>query len=183
MTARSFAAAIAALAFTATAPADTLRFSNTASRIEFACAKKGGACTGQFKRFAGTVTLAGDNFAEAKFAFEIELDSLKADNDKFTALLASPEFFDAHNHPIARFVSRRIRVVSGDGPESHLILGDLTFHGVTRDVRIPVAAAATPGGLKLIGEFVIHRKDFGLAAGEKTGNDEIKLTLTLHAGR
>jgi polyisoprenoid-binding protein YceI len=183
VTARTFAAALAALTIASTAPADTLKFNNTASRTEFACAKKGGTYTGHFKRFAGTITTSGGDLAQSRVAFEIELDSLKADSDKFTALLQSPDFFDVHNHPTVKFVSRRIRAVSGDGPESHLILGDLTFHGVTHDVRIPVAATATPSGLKLTGEFVIHRKDFGMSAGEKAVSDEIKLKLTLQAGR
>jgi polyisoprenoid-binding protein YceI len=182
MTARSFAV-LATFALASTAPADTLKFSNARSTVEFAVTKKGGSHAGKFKKFSGSVSLPGNNFAEAKFAFDIETDSLHADNEKMTAYLKSPEVFDAHGYPTIRFVSNRIRVVSGDGFETHLILGELTLHGVTKRAGIPVQAIATPSGLTLVGTLVVHRKDFGMNAGDKVLDDDVTITLRLQAGR
>jgi polyisoprenoid-binding protein YceI len=179
---RSFAV-LAVLALASTASADTLKFSNAGSTAEFAVTKKGGTHAGKFKKFSGSVSLPGSSFAEARFAFDIETDSLHADNEKMTAYLKSHDVFDVHGSPTIRFVSNRIRVVSGDGFETHLILGELTAHGVTKRVGIPVQVIVTPSGLTMIGTLVVHRKDFGMNSGDKLLDDDVTITLRLQAGR
>jgi polyisoprenoid-binding protein YceI len=182
MLTRSFAV-LATIVLALPAPADNLKFSNPGSTAEFAVVKKGGTHAGKFKKFSGSVSLPGNNFAEARFAFDIETDSLHADNEKLTAYLKSSECFDVHAYPTIRFVSSRIRVLSGDGFETHLILGELTSHGVTKRVGIPVQAIVTPSGLTLIGTLVVHRNDFGMNAGDKVLDDDVTIMLRLQVGR
>jgi polyisoprenoid-binding protein YceI len=180
---RAFAALLAALAITAAAPADSLKFNNTASKIEFVGKKKDGSHNGGFKKFAGTIDISGGDFSKAKVAVEIQTESIFTDNDKLTGHLKSPDFFDVRTHPKAKFTSTIIRPIAGDEGWSHLMTGELTLHGVTKTVAIPVRVQKTETGLSLSGKVTIQRKDFGMTYGEGMVNNDVAVTLTVQAGK
>jgi polyisoprenoid-binding protein YceI len=176
-------AAVAVLALATTAPADTFKFANSASKIEFTGTKKDGSHNGGFKKFAGTIDVSGEDFKQAKVSVEIQTDSLYSDNEKLTAHLKSPDFFDVRTFPTAKFVSKSIRATDGDSPVSHLIHGELTLHGVTKSVVLPVRVNRTVTGWNLNGTVTIQRKDFGMTFGEGQVNNDVTVTLTIQAGK
>jgi polyisoprenoid-binding protein YceI len=180
---RSFATTLTTLILTAAAPADTLKFANAASTIEFTGTKKDGSHNGGFKKFTGTVDSPGGDFAKAKLTVEIKTDSLFSDNEKLTNHLKSPDFFDIRAFPTAKFTSTNIKAVKGDSGINHLLTGDLTLHGVTKSVTIPLQVGRTETGLKLEGTFTIHRKEFGMTFGEGQVNDAVTVKLMVQAGK
>jgi polyisoprenoid-binding protein YceI len=180
---RTFTALMTALAITAAAPADSLKFANSASKIEFVGTKKDGSHNGGFKKFAGTIDAPGGDIAKGKITVEIQTESIVTDTDKLTGHLKSPDFFDVRTFPKATFTSTQIRPAAGEGGYTHLITGDLTLHGVTKPVKIPVRAEATATGLSLAGKFTIQRKDFGMVYGEGMVNNDVAVTLTIQAGK
>ena len=70
----------------------TLTGDNT--RVEFTGAKKEGKHDGGFKKLAGTATLTGTDPASAKIQVTIDTESLYSDNEKLTAHLKAPDFFE-----------------------------------------------------------------------------------------
>ena len=76
MTLRSFAAAVTVLTFTAAAPADSLKFNNNASKIEFVGKKKDGSHKGGFKKFAGTIDAHAFDAGRARHGGEIRIVAL-----------------------------------------------------------------------------------------------------------
>jgi polyisoprenoid-binding protein YceI len=183
MVLRTFTALMTALTLTAAASADTLKFNPAASKIEFVGTKKDGSHTGGFKKFTGTIDAPGGDIAKGKVTVEIQTESIVTDTDKLTGHLKSPDFFDVRTFPKATFASTQIRAVAGEGGYTHLIAGDLTLHGVTKPVKIPVRAEATATGLNLSGKFTIQRKDFGMTYGEGMVNNDVAVTLTIQAGK
>jgi polyisoprenoid-binding protein YceI len=183
MTLRALVAMITALAITPATPAEPLKFANSASTIEFTGTKKDGMHSGGFRKFTGTIDAPGGDFAKAKVTVDIRTDSLYSDNEKLTGHLKSPDFFDVRNHPTAKFTSTSIRAVGGDSPTSHLLTGDLTLHGVTKPVTIPVRVMPTSTGLKLEGTFTLKRKEFGMTYGEGQVNNDVTVKLMVQAGK
>jgi polyisoprenoid-binding protein YceI len=183
MTLRALITTITALALTAAAPADSLKFANSASTIEFTGSKKDGSHFGGFKKFTGTIDAPGGDFAKAKVTLEIKTDSLYSDNEKLTAHLKSPDFFDVRKHPTALFKSTSIRLTSGDSAITHLLTGDLTLLGVTKSVMIPVRVERTETGLKLEGTVTLKRKDFGMTFGEGQVNNDVPVKVMIQAGK
>ena len=122
---RILAATLTAFVITATAPADTLKFANSASTIEFTGTKKDGSHNGGFKKFTGAIDSPGGDFAKANVTVEIKTDSLFSDNEKLTNHLKSPDFFDVRAYPTAKFTSTGIRATRGDSAVTHLLTGDL----------------------------------------------------------
>ena len=180
---RAFAAAVAALTLAAAAPADSLKFNNTASKIEFVGKKKDGSHNGGFKKFSGTMEVPDGDFSKAKVNVEIQIGSIFTDTEKLTTHLKSPDFFDSRTHPKATFTSTVIRPVAGDEGWSHLMTGDLTLHGVTKKVAIPVRVQKTETGLSLMGKVTIQRKDFGMTYGEGMVDNNVAITVTVQAGK
>ena len=117
----------------------------------------------------------------------IEAASINTRDAQRDAHLKSADFFDVEKFPTLSFKSTRITRV-GDGELG--VAGDLTIHGVTRnvvfDVEGPTPPAKDPWGntrMGLSATTKINRKDFGLTwnAALETGGilvgDEVTITL------
>jgi len=99
------------------------------------------------------------------------------DND-----LRSPHFFDAQKYPTITFHSKTAKAA---GPGKLLITGDLTIHGVTKEVVLdvdgPSAAIKDPMGkgqrMGASATTKITRQDFGISAAPGVVGDEITITI------
>jgi polyisoprenoid-binding protein YceI len=86
---------------------------------------------------------------------------------------------------VARYPFASIAIRSaGDS----FIDADITLHGVTHGVHLPVRVAAGPNSLDVSGEFVIRQTDFGIAplsvlGGAVRVEDAVPIRFTLHARR
>jgi len=95
--------------------------------------------------------------------------------------LRSPHFLDAEKYPTITFHSKATKVA---GAGKLLITGDLTIHGVTKEVVLdvdgPSAAIKDPWGNQRIGASAttkINRQDFGVSAAPGAVGDEITITI------
>lgn len=144
---------------------------------------------GQFHRYSGTLELDTADLTRSRITGEIEVASLDTRDEKRDEHLLSADFFDAATYPTITFVSRRIERAGDD----YLVTGDLTMHGVTREVVLDAEFAGIhkdPWGGTRTGFTVtgtIDRKDFGLTwnAALETGGvlvgEKIKLALDVEA--
>jgi polyisoprenoid-binding protein YceI len=113
------------------------------------------------------------------------LDSRNADRDE---QLHGPEWLDVTKYPTITFKSTQI--TPGD-QDNFKILGDLTIHGVTKQVTLDAHFDGTVAGRRQHASYsastTIDRFDFGLNWAEKTpggtfvvGN-EVEISITLDA--
>src|ERR1044071_5800418 len=85
--------------------------------------------------FSGVdATLATDESARVP-ALNVTIDakSISTHNEQRDNHLRSPDFFDVEKYPAISFVARRI---DGDTDGEFQLIGDLTMHGVTREVAL-----------------------------------------------
>jgi polyisoprenoid-binding protein YceI len=144
---------------------------------------------GQFTRVKGVLSLDETDVTNSGVEASIEAASINTRDEQRDAHLKSADFFDVEKFPVLSFKSTRItRVADGE----LAVAGDLTIHGVTRNVVFnvegPTAAAKDPWGnirRGLSATAKINRKDFGLTwnSALETGGllvgDEITITLDL----
>jgi polyisoprenoid-binding protein YceI len=145
---------------------------------------------GRFNEFDGTIEFDEANPANSSVDVTIHarsIDTGEPDRDKH---LRSADFFDVDTYPTLTFKSTS---VTPRGNNSYDVAGDLTIHGVTRQLTLPASylgAAQDPwGNTKLVfeAELTLSRKDFGLAwnAALETGGflvgDEVKVSLAIQA--
>ena len=145
---------------------------------------------GRFNEFTGTIEFDASNPQSSRVDVTMQagsIDTAEPDRDKH---LRSADFFDVENYPTLRFVSTS---VTPRGGNDYDVRGDLTIHGVTRQVVLPatfVGAAIDPwGNQKSVfeAELTLNRKDFGLTwnAALETGGflvgDEVRVSLSIQA--
>ncbi len=125
---------------------------------------------GAFSKVSGLVNFDEKNPANSTVEVTVDVSSVDSRVDKRDADLRSERFFDVAKYPTMTFRSKHI-TRADDG--RFKMTGDLTIHGVTREVSFDVEGPTPPvkgqrGNLRR-GAFAttkINRKDFGLTFNE-----------------
>jgi len=119
---------------------------------------------GSFGEWDGQLTYDADEPENSTASVEIDVSSIDTGNNQRDDHLRSADFFDVDDHPAIKFESTSFR---GD-PENLTVTGNLTIHGVTKEVSLDVEQTGTgtdPWGNRRIGfrvETTLNRKDFDL---------------------
>ena len=145
---------------------------------------------GEFTKVSGTLVYDPSNPSNSKVDVTIDAGSINTRDAQRDTHLKSADFFDTEKFPTIEFRSTEVRS-SGDGGR---ITGDLTIHGVTRqvvlDVEGPTPEAKDPWGSTRIAASAttrINRRDFGLVwnAALETGGvlvgEDVKITIDIEA--
>ena len=124
--------------------------------------------------FEGTAELSLDALNPASLEISVKADSLEETDAYFTQQqkdIINKEVdelvLESAKYPEIKFKSTS---VTGK-PTSPLtwdvrITGDLTLHGVTKQITIPAAVTLSGDSFRAVGKFEIDRKDFGVNATE-----------------
>jgi len=144
---------------------------------------------GVFQKYDGSVAIDEKDITKSKINVNIDTESIDTRVAKRDAHLKSADFFDVAKYPTMTFVSKKIEK---SGQDKLKITGDLTLHGVTREVVLdgewPSPAFKDPWGNIKRGAYAsttINRKDFGLTwnAALETGGvvvgDDVTITLEI----
>ena len=121
---------------------------------------------GDFTKVKGAVTIDERDIANLKLEITIDAASVNTGHAKRDEHLRNADFFDVAKHPTITFVSKRAEKA---GMDRLKVIGDLTMHGVTREVTVdvegPTQEVKDPGGNFRRGATAttkINRKEFGL---------------------
>lgn len=141
---------------------------------------------GEFTKVNGTASFDPTNPETLSAEATIDVSAINTREHDRDNHLKSPDFFNVEEFPTITFKSKRAER-SSDGLK---LTGDLTIHGVTREVVLevegPTPPAKDPWGNTRVGASAttkINRKDFGLTWNQvlETGGllvgDEIKITV------
>lgn len=153
------------------------------SMVAFTGAKVTGIHEGKFPAFRGSMRVPNNDISQAQVKIVIETDSVVTDNPKLTGHLKSPDFFDVKQFPKASFVSTKIAQNEG---AKYTVTGNLTLHGVTKQISFPATIAQSNGRFVTTAEFGINRKDFGIMYPGRPDDlikDEVLMRLNIIAQR
>jgi polyisoprenoid-binding protein YceI len=102
---------------------------------------------GFFRQAAGSYILDTANPANCRFQFTIQTNSLDTNHAKRDEHLRSPDFFNVQQYPTITFESTACsRANTTDGSMVYDVTGNLTLHGVTRQVKVPLRLLAEGKG-------------------------------------
>src|SRR6202040_4443988 len=96
---------------------------------------------GQFTKVAGTITAKDSDPASVKVEATIDTSSIDTRSSDRDADLKSANFLDVAKYPTMTFKSRKIEAA---GPGKWKVIGDLTLHGVTREVTLAAEGPTAP---------------------------------------
>ena len=148
---------------------------------------------GEFSGVAGTVVFDAEDSANSKVEAAIDATTIQTRDNQRDQHLKSADFFDVEKFPKITFISKKVAPV-GEG--EWRVVGDLSMHGVTKevvlDVEGPTPEVKDPQGNIKIGATAttkLNRKDFGLGwnvaleAGGVLVGDEVAIQLELEMTR
>jgi len=172
-----------ALAGNAVAQAGTWQIDSKHSAAQLSVRHLGvSTVRGAFTKVTGTAVI--DPADPSKDSLEASIDASSVDtrvemrdND-----LRSPHFFEVQKYPTITFHSKSTKSA---GAGKLLVTGDLTMHGVTKEVVLDVDGPSAPikdpmGGGQRLGASAttkINRQDFGIAGAPGVVSDEITITI------
>jgi polyisoprenoid-binding protein YceI len=144
---------------------------------------------GSFDKHTGVVDINDKDITKSNVQVSIDTASINTNVQKRDEHLRSADFFDVAKFPTMTFVSKK---VAKAGKDKLKVAGDLTLHGITKevvlDVEGPTSESKDPWGVIRRGAVAstkINRKDFGLAWNKalETGGvavgDEITINLEI----
>lgn len=146
---------------------------------------------GQFNEFEGTIQFDETQPGALAVDVTVQVASIDTNQPKRDDHLRSADFFGVEQFPQITFKSVN---VNKEG-ERYLVEGDLTIHGVTKRVTIPLEIAGpvkSPAGEQIIGltgETTINRQDFGVSwsknldTGGLVVSDEVRILVEVEAIR
>jgi len=147
---------------------------------------------GEFSKVTGTVSYDEKNPAAISVEASIDAVTINTSEQKRDDHLRSPDFFDVAKFPAITFKSKSARKTA----DGLALTGDLTIHGVTKEVVLNVENPSAElkdarGGARRGASATtkINRKDFGLTwnrvleAGGVTVGDEVSITIDIEATR
>jgi polyisoprenoid-binding protein YceI len=138
---------------------------------------------GRFNDPSGTFILDDADPTKCTFAGEIKVNNVDTHNDQRDTHLKSPTFFDAQKYPTITFKSTSVK--KGDAPNILQVTGDLTMHGVTKSITVPIELTGKgqfPPGTDRAGieaTFAVKLSDYQIVGLPGAVGDEIKIVVAM----
>ena len=145
---------------------------------------------GRFGALSGVVNYSPEKPEAISIEATIDATSIDTRDEKRDGHLKSADFFDVEKFPTISFKSTSVKAKSKNEFD---VTGDLTMHGVTKKVTLPVTfggQAKDPWGNTRAGfdiETTLDRKDYGIVwnkaldSGGVMLGDDVKVAINLEA--
>jgi polyisoprenoid-binding protein YceI len=171
---------------------ETYKIDSVHSSISFKVRHFFSYVTGDFKKFEGTIHVDMDHPEKSSVSATIDVASIDTKNDKRDEDLRSPDFFEVAKYPTITFKSKSVKKT---GAESGDIIGDLTMHGVTKEITLHakfLGKGKGMGGKAISGWQVtadpIKRADYGLnwskaVEGTAVVGEEVTISIDVEADK
>jgi polyisoprenoid-binding protein YceI len=174
--------AIVSVAASATAQSGTWQIDPNHTSAQFSVRHLGvSTVRGAFTKVSGSAKFDPADPSKTALDATIEAASVDTRVDMRDNDLRSPNFLDAQKYPTITFHSKQAKAA---GAGKLQIVGDLTIHGVTKEVVLdvdgPSAPMKDPWGNQRIGATAstkINRHDFAVNGAPSVVGDDIAITI------
>lgn len=142
--------------------------------------------TGRFDKFSGNFSFDDKNPDASKVKVEIDTASLDTNHAERDKHLRAADLLDTSGFPTATFESTSVKA---EGPDKAKITGNLTLHGVTKEITIDaerVGGGKDPwGGYRdgFVGTTELTLADFGINKDLGPAAKTVELTLNIEGVR
>jgi polyisoprenoid-binding protein YceI len=178
-----FAALLLGFGSLASAAVETYVIDSVHSSVGFSIRHFVSKVPGSFSKLNGTITVDRENLENSTVEAVVDIASVNTSNEKRDTHLRSADFFDAAKFATSTFKSKSWKKT---GEDAFAITGDLTLHGVTKEVVLQTTLLGFgPGsrGAQLSGwegTTKINKSDFGITSPPMLG-DDVTITLSIEA--
>jgi polyisoprenoid-binding protein YceI len=131
---------------------------------------------GTFGKFSGEAKVDAEAKTLQSVTVEIDTTSITTGFQKLTDHLQSPDFLEVQEYPTAKFESTEIAAADGG---QVTIKGNLTLHGVTKEISFPATVEVSDEGLTVHSDFSINRSEFGMDFSTDKVDDKVALSVVV----
>jgi len=171
-------------------PTGTWKVDPAHSSVRFSVKHMGIAnVRGIFSEFDGTLEMH-ESLADCRAFGTVKVASIDTGEPQRDDHLRSPDFFNAEEFPEILFESTHVEAIDD---ESSRVVGNLTMHGITREITLDVVIQGTDtdpwgntrAGLEIVGKLL--RSDFDMTFNQALGSgnvlvgDKVGLALDISA--
>ena len=157
------------------------------SEVKFCIDSKFSHVEGRFKDFEGGIAMQVGNESRGQALLSIDVNSVTAPNPLVEKMIKSGTFIDVGRYPEILFVSTGFEWLLGT---SGVVKGNLTLHGVTRQVMFNVKLSDIRGNKAGDSDTIlikmtapISRADFGMTKRRLLVSDVVELCMSVEAKR
>ncbi|MGH9837755.1 MAG: YceI family protein [Blastocatellia bacterium] len=130
------------------------------SQINFVAEARFISAHGHFDKWDAEVQLDPAKIENSSFKITIEATSINTRIERRDNHLRSKDFFDVATYPQITLVSKKI---TKTGDRTYAVVGDLTLHGVTKQVDIEITQVFYENNRgRFRANFRLNRKEFGI---------------------
>lgn len=142
---------------------------------------------GMFLQASGVYSLDKDNLDNSRFRFVIKTDSVFTNNQKRDEHLRTADFFNVQQFPDIVFETTQcVATKIQNGGTLFQLTGDLTMHGVTRQISVPLRMLGKGRGAYgddrtgFLCQIELKRSDFNMTSllDKKLVGDAIGITIS-----
>ncbi len=140
---------------------------------------------GRFNELAGQYLLDREMPQNSQFQFQVNVASVDTNDPKRDEHLRSADFFNAEQFPTISFQSGSVMKTE----QGFDVTGNLTLHGVTREVKLPMILMGEgqgPYGNYRTGlrfQLQIKRSDYGMTGMQGPIGDNVAITVSFEGIR
>lgn len=140
---------------------------------------------GTFVGPTGTIGYDASDPTKITFDLSVDVSTVDTRSENRNKDLQGPDFFDVKQFPAMTFKSTAVAKTS----DTRLsVTGDLTLHGVTKSITVPMELTGSGKGMRgetrtgFRADFKIDRRDYGMTADpEPVIGNEIHIVVALEA--
>ena len=173
---------IAAVAMQVGAQSETWQLDPAHSAAQFSVQHMGiSTVRGAFAKLSGTIQYDPSDVTKSSLDVSIDAASVDSRVEMRDKDLRSDHFLDVQKYPAITFKSKR---VEAEGSDKLRVSGDLTIHGVTKDVVLEVTGPSKPmkdprGKMHMGAEATttINRMDFGMTGYQGMVGNDVSIIL------
>ncbi|MCG8672491.1 MAG: YceI family protein [Pseudomonadales bacterium] len=139
---------------------------------------------GRFDTFSGTMKIDEKNPENSSIEITVDTASLNSNHAERDKHLRGEDFLNVKKYPTSTFKSTSVKK-TGEG--TGLLTGELTLHGVTKSIEVPISyvgGGKDPwGGYRhgFTGSTTLKLKDYGIDYNLGPASTEVELLLDIEA--
>lgn len=139
------------------------------SKLAFIGDYGGSSFDGEFRKFTPIIKFDPAHPETGHFDVTVDVTSVTTYNDDWDQVISERDWFDAKNHPVAKYVTDSIKPIDNGAFSA---MGTLELKGRKHDVELrfhwtqyPDGEVKVAGQARMLGGAKVNRTDFGIGEG------------------
>lgn len=151
------------------------------SKVHFTIKNFGIKTGGELTGLKGEIFFFTSDLTATRMTVTVDASTIDTDNSSRDSHLRNEEYFDVEKFPTISIASTKIEHTNKTDDGYYFFTGNLTMHGVTKEIKFPFKVEKTNDDYVFSGEFEINRLDFGIGSNSAVLSNTVNVSLSVLA--